>query len=258
MEIWLGDFDVVAEDLIETDFEGVDAGTLAFALFRGSDDLLAVLAEVAEFVKFDVVAGAEDAGFGGGGGRLVGDGTLELFADVGELVEFFVEIAKKIAATGLRRREEILEDGELSKGFAKGKEFARAGEAERDTAGEAFEVLNAAKLLANFAAHDGLLQEMGDGAEAGFDGAGIEQWAKHPGAEKAGTHSGDRGIQSGDERGGAGGLGLLGEDGRNKFEIADGDGIEDEGVLLVVETNAVEVLEGFDAGGVVATSSIFA
>jgi len=43
-----------------------------------------------------------------------------------------------------------------------------------DAAGEAFEILNAAEFLADFAADDGLLQEMGYGAEAGFDDVEIE------------------------------------------------------------------------------------
>jgi hypothetical protein len=73
-EIGFGNFDVVAEDLIEADFEGVDAGALAFALFHGGDDLLAVLAQIAEFVEFGMVPGADHAGFGGGSGRLVGNG----------------------------------------------------------------------------------------------------------------------------------------------------------------------------------------
>jgi hypothetical protein len=64
-EIGLGNFDVVAKDLVEADFEGVDAGAFAFALFHGGDDLLAVLAEIAEFVEFGVIAGADHAGLGG-------------------------------------------------------------------------------------------------------------------------------------------------------------------------------------------------
>ena len=53
-----------------------------FALFHGRDDLFAVLAEVAEFVEFGVVAGTDHAGFGGGGRRLVSDGFFKLFTDV--------------------------------------------------------------------------------------------------------------------------------------------------------------------------------
>jgi len=158
----------------------------------------------------------------------------------------------------LRRRDKILEQGKLPKGFAESEKFARRGEAEGDSAGEAFEVLNAAKFLADFTADDGLLKEVGDSCEASFDGIGIEERAKHPGAEEACAHTGDGGIEGGDERGGAGGFGFFGKDWGEEFEIADGDGIEDEGILLFIETDAIEVLEGFDAGGVVAASGVFA
>ena len=112
-QIGLGNFDVVAEDLVEADFQGVDAGAFALALFHGGDDLLAVLAEVAKFVEFGVIAGADHAGFGGGGWRLVGDGLFEFFADVCKFIDFVVEIAEEIAAAGLRRGEEIFQDREL-------------------------------------------------------------------------------------------------------------------------------------------------
>jgi len=48
-----------------------------------------------------VVAGADHAGFGCGGRALVGEGFFEFFTDVGELVDFFVEVAEEIAAAGL-------------------------------------------------------------------------------------------------------------------------------------------------------------
>src|SRR5260221_90612 len=51
MQVGLGNFDVVAEDMVKADFERRDIGALALALFHGSDDLLAVLAEVAQLVE---------------------------------------------------------------------------------------------------------------------------------------------------------------------------------------------------------------
>ena len=53
-------------------------------------------------------------------------------------------------------------------------------------------------------------------------------------------------------------LRFFGEDGGDEFEIADGDGIEDERVVLFVEADAIEMAEGFEAGGVVAAGGIFA
>src|SRR5258708_32638178 len=99
---------------------------------------------------------------------------------------------------------------------------------------------------------------MGYGAEAGFDDVEIDERAKHPGAEHAGAHAGDGGIESGDQGGGAGGLGFFGEDGRDEFEIAYGDGIEDERVVLLVTADAIRMATGFHAGRVIASGGILA
>jgi len=52
MLIGAGDFDVVAEDVVEAHLERSDAGALALAGFDLGNVSLAVLAEVAEFIEF--------------------------------------------------------------------------------------------------------------------------------------------------------------------------------------------------------------
>ena len=51
VQIGAGDFDVVAEDVVEADLQRGDAGALALAGFDLGDVLVAVLAEVAELVE---------------------------------------------------------------------------------------------------------------------------------------------------------------------------------------------------------------
>ena len=183
MEIGFGNFNVVAEDLVVADFEGVDGGALALALFHGGDDLLGVQAEVAEFVEFGVIAGADDARLGGDSGRFVGDRFIEKIADVGEFVDLAVELVKQAGSRfgggfcGHAVDGKFANDRKLGERFAKGDEFARHGLAEGDAAGDALEVLDVAKFLADFAANDGLFQEMLDGIEASFDGVLIEERA---------------------------------------------------------------------------------
>src|SRR5258707_10859700 len=127
MQVGLGDFNVVAEDVVEADFEGGDVGALALALFHGSDDLFAVLAEVAQLVELAVEAAADDAGIGGESGWIVGEGTFKDFADIGEFVDFVVEVPEKLAAASGWRHHEIFEDRKLREGFAQREEFARRG-----------------------------------------------------------------------------------------------------------------------------------
>src|SRR5258707_3711092 len=103
MQVGLGNFDVVAENMVEADFKRSDVGALALALFHGGDNLLAVLAEVAQLVELGVEAAADDAGIGGESGRLVGEGGFKDLAHIGEFVDLVVEAAEEGAAAGRPR-----------------------------------------------------------------------------------------------------------------------------------------------------------
>ena len=97
-----GDFDVVAEDVVEAHLQRCDAGALALARFDLRDVLLAVLAEVAQLVELGVVAGADGAAIGEVERRLVGDGVEDEAGDVGQLVEAVVESAQARRPAGCR------------------------------------------------------------------------------------------------------------------------------------------------------------
>src|SRR5260221_8726133 len=154
-------------------------------------------------------------------------------------------MTEECAAAGRRRRDEIFKNGKLRERFAEGYKFARTGVAEGDAASEAFEVLNAAQFLANFAADDGLLDQMGHGVEACLDGRAIDERAKNPGAQEAGAHAGDGDIERGDQSGWDIFAGVIGKNRIEQFEIADGDGIKDQRVVLFVVADAIEVTKGF-------------
>ena len=66
-----------------------------------------------------------------------------------------------------RRGDEILQDRKLGQRFAESDQFAGASLAERDAAGEAFEILYATQFFADFASDDSLLHEVGDSVQAG-------------------------------------------------------------------------------------------
>src|SRR3989442_6449152 len=91
VQVGLADFDVIAEDLVETNFQRGDSGALALALFHRGDELFAALAQLSQLVELGVVAAANDAGVGHLGGRVVGYGALDTLAHVGELVERAVQ-----------------------------------------------------------------------------------------------------------------------------------------------------------------------
>ena len=185
---------------VEANFERVDAGALALALFHRGDDLLAVLAQIAQLVELGVEAVRMIPGSVASAGGSSAMACFEALADVGEFVDFVVEMAQEIAAALWRSGEEIFEHRKLRERFAQGDEFARRGQAERDAAGEALEIEDAAELFADFVAHDGLLDELRDGVEARFDGVAIDQRAQNPGAKQTRAHACDGDVESGEER----------------------------------------------------------
>ena len=71
VQVGLRDFEVVAEDGVELDLQRADAGALALALLDLRDVLLAVAAEVAQFVERAIDAGANHAAIGQRERRLV-------------------------------------------------------------------------------------------------------------------------------------------------------------------------------------------
>ena len=140
VQVGAGDLDVVAEYIVEADLERGDAGALPLARFDLRDVLLAVLAQVAQFVEFRVVAGANRAAVGQVDRRLVGDGFQDQAGDVGEFVETAVQAAQ---AFGLLGVEAALECGNLLERPAQREQVARPGRAQRDLGQQALQVEDA-------------------------------------------------------------------------------------------------------------------
>ncbi len=251
MQVGFRDFNVIPKDLIEANLQRADVGAFTLALFHGGDNLFAVLAEVAKFIELGVVTAADHSRIAGQGGWLVGDGAFEPVADVGELVDFLVEVTKKFAAASGRRRQKILQHRKLCERLAQRHELARSRKTQRDAAGEPLEVEDALELLADFSADDGLLDEVRDGIEARLDAVAIDERPENPGTQETRAHAGHRGVQHSNESGGAArAAGFLGEERREQLQIADGNGIEHESVVLLVVAHAVEMPQGFGAGGI--------
>src|ERR1019366_6399875 len=112
MLIGAGDFDVVAEDVVEAYLERGDAGALALAGLDLGDVLLAVLAEVAELVELGMISGADGAAIGEVEGWLIGDGFEDDPSDVGEFVEAVVKVAQAGSLLGV---EATFERGDFSR-----------------------------------------------------------------------------------------------------------------------------------------------
>src|SRR2546429_472294 len=182
---------------------------------------------VAKFIELVMVTAADYAGVGGQGRRLIGDGAFEPIAHVGEFVDFLMKVTEEFAAARGRRREEILQHRELYERLAQRHELARSRQTQRDPAGEPLEVEDAFEFLADFAAHDGLLDEVSDGIEAGVDGLAVDERAEDPGAQESRAHAGHGGVKRGNESCGAPFAARVpGGKGGGRAPISGGHGVE--------------------------------
>src|SRR5437588_3729006 len=161
-----------------------------------------------------------------------------------------MELTKQFAAPSGRRRKKLFEHRKLRQRFAQRYEFARRRQPQRGAAGKPFEIEDALELLANFTANDSLLDEVRDGIKTALNGLTLNERPENPGAQQARAHAGYSGVQRGDKRRRtACSRNFLGEDRRKQFQIAHGNGIEHQSVVLLVVADAVEMLQGPYAGG---------
>ena len=80
----------------------------------------------------------------------------------------------------------------------------------------------------------------GNSVEAVIDFRNVDGWAQHPGAQQALAHRSE-GVIEGAEEGDS--VSRAGKERLDQFEVADGDSVENEAVLALVVTDAVNVIE---------------
>ena len=196
VQVGLADLDVKAEDVVELDLERVDAGAFALALLDLGDVVLAVAADVAEFVELRVESALDDSAVVEGDGRLGEDGALDALAYVGELVE-------QIPQGGIARGREVLQgavhEGQFGERCGKGKNVARVRRLQGNAAEEALDIQNAVERAAQLLAMDEVGAGGGDRIEALVDLGDIDGGAQHPGAQQALAHWGEGMVEGAEE-----------------------------------------------------------
>ena len=92
VDFGFGDFEEVAEDVVEFDFEGFDAGAFAFGFLQFGEPVFSFAGGGAEFVQFGGVAIADEVSVFGGSGWFVVEGVSEEFGEGGEFLDLSFEM----------------------------------------------------------------------------------------------------------------------------------------------------------------------
>ncbi len=191
MQVRLRDFDVVAKDGIEFDFERRDAGAAALALLDLRQHLLAVAGQFAQLVEVAIDAGGDDSAVSETQGRLGNDGLLDARAQIVQLVERRVESGKALSLQPRRR------------GFDRGNPGERCGQREhiprirgfeRYPAEQALQVEDAIERAAQLFARDRALHSHFDRVQPGIDFIQIERRPQQPRPQQTLAHGRDGGI----------------------------------------------------------------
>ena len=153
--------------------------------------LAAVAAEVAQFVELGVEAGADRAAVGQVERRLVGDGLQDAVAHFGDLIQTVVQVAQ--ARRTLRFERALSAPGIFSSERPSASKSRGPAVPMRDLGQQALEIENAAQLLAQFGAQDGLLQQLAYRVQAAFDLRAVERRTQQALAQQASAHAG-RGL----------------------------------------------------------------
>ena len=96
MLVGLGNLDVVAEDIVEADFQRLNSGAGPLALLDLCDILPAIAADIAQLVEFGVIARANCAAIGEIERRLIGDGGENAIANIRHFVQAAMNLSEPL------------------------------------------------------------------------------------------------------------------------------------------------------------------
>ena len=241
VQIGVGDFDVVAEDVIEADLERLDAGALPLARFDLRDVLAAVLAEIAQLVELGIES---RRGWCRRRSRLSG-GSSEMASRMASATS---GSSSRRSCSARSRAACCVSKQRFSAGIFSSERPSASrsrgpADAERDLGEQPLQIENAAQLLAQFGAQDGLLQQIRPRRR----GAARSRRDRARDAAAAGAAGGRPcRLRSGRARRAgwpAFGRRVGGEERLDQFQVAHGDGVEHHGFGAVVVGGAVEMVE---------------
>ena len=191
----LGDLNEVAEDVVEFDFQGVDAGAFPLGLLHFGNPLLATSGGISEFVEGFRVAVSDDATVAKLCRRFLDQGILEGFDQGREFLDGIEKLGMKARGFGYCRQV-CLEIGDAFEGNLKGFQVAGIAGALRESAGGALDVADVFERFVEFGEEVGFGEEGIDEVEAGGELVELAEGMQDPVAEFASAHRGGGAVEN--------------------------------------------------------------
>ncbi len=204
MQVRLRDLDVVAEDAVVANLEGVDARPSALGLLHLGDDLFAGTADAAQLVEFAIHAVPGEAAIARQGRRLVVERRFDPVANVHEIVQLGEQRPDERRLQVRQHGPEPRDDGER---VLQADEIARARGAESGAGDEPLEILNGFDRVPELAAFGVVKRQFLDCVEAIANRLERDQRAEQPRSQETAADRRHGSIELVEQRSGAGALG---------------------------------------------------
>ncbi len=221
--VGVGDLDVIAEHLVVADLQTGDAGPQDLVGLEASDPVLAAGGDLVQFVEVGVVSPADDAALARAHRRIVDQGRLERFAQIGAQLEPGLQVAQQ---RRLPARQPILQARQERQRLAHRQPGLSARPGRCSTRAVRRCRSNARReSLAQIAAQGMFVEQFSDGFEPGLDGGAVGQRREQP------VHAADgrpSALPCGRSRASSEPCRLLVAQGSRQFQAAAGHLIEEE------------------------------
>src|SRR5690606_17707157 len=182
VEVGPGDFQVVPEDLVETDLQRADTGPFALARLPPRNPVHGAVTDRAQLVELRIVPRPDDPTFGGNGWRLVRDRRGDEVDELLQRIEPVAVLTKQSAGGGTQQVGELRQRCERS---ADGEEIPGRAAGGRDLHRQPLEVADLLEPYADLSPQLRIVDQLLDRGQPPLDGIARQQWREKPAAAEA-------------------------------------------------------------------------
>ena len=223
--IGLGDFDIIAENPVILDAQGLDAGLLPLLGLQVAEPYLALGGGGTVFIQLGVVAGTDHGALGDLQGSIRIDGVLQKLGQFRQGIQGPQRLDHRLAAFV---RQGGLQDGHLLEGAQKGQTIPGVDGIVGNLGKDALHIVDVAQGLVELFRQDVAAVQGADRVQTLFDIRLIQQRLLHPAAQQTPAHGRGGLIQQPQQ---AAPLAAAGQ-AFGQFQIAPGCGVQGHGLIF--------------------------
>jgi len=143
-----GNFKVITENLVVSDFYRGNTGSSSFLRFQARQPAFAIFADLHQFIQFGIVTGFDDSAFRDRGRRIFTDGFFYQISQLMQRSQFFCPRVQRT----FKGRNSLCDFRKCEKGFFQSSHISRTGVSHENSGSQPFQIINRSEKFPNFPA----------------------------------------------------------------------------------------------------------